>query len=165
MQCWKCGNEIKADVRFCPNCGEKIGDSETVSMGERGKFTWKKAVVIAVCLLVIAFIVKMVSKSDSERLVGTWVLVSRVSMGEERIIDEEKEVIFGEGDAIYDEDRALKGILDSYEVISWKIIRDGTLMFTDEWLYQYTVDYELSGNTLRLIDTDKDDCYSIWKKR
>ena len=30
MKCTKCGNEIKDDVKFCPNCGEEVKEEKKI---------------------------------------------------------------------------------------------------------------------------------------
>lgn len=165
MYCHKCGCEIKQKQKFCSNCGEAV--LQPAVPEQKSTFTGKTMVIAGgVCLLLIVFAaIKLVGKSDEERITGTWMLIEEKYDG--RQVDDNigGQLIFEEEGLIYDEEDVLRAQFSADTIVSWNIVDadKNTLILTNNWGEQFMAEYKFEGGKLEIFDDQK--TYSIWQKQ
>lgn len=115
-------------------------------------------------LALLLILVGCGGKDDSKKLTGTWTIQAETNNGITKAVETGEKVVLGGDGTVYDAEDYLRVeffcIHDA--IVSWKVITDGTLLFYDSYGDQYGVEYELSGNTLKLIYNDTS--YYTFKK-
>lgn len=78
MFCHKCGHEIKQNQKFCSNWGEAVLVNQVPE--KKSALTGKTMIIaVGICLFLAAFaVIKLMGKSDEERITGTWVLTEKM---------------------------------------------------------------------------------------
>lgn len=165
MYCGKCGCEVKQGQNFCPNCGGALGEQQV--HGKKTSFS-KSMIFLTIAaslFILIVAAVKLMGKSDEERIVGTWILVEEM-YGRGRLQTDKigAQLVF-EGDGmLYDEKDVLRAQLDAGTLISWNKVEDNNmLIFTNNWGEQFSAEYEFNGKKLKIIDSE--DVYTVWERQ
>lgn len=163
MYCGKCGCEVKQGQKFCPNCGGALGEQQI--HGEKTSFSKRMiflAIVAGLFVLIVAA-VKLIGKSDEERIVGTWILVEEMY---DRLQTNKigAQLVFEGNGMLYDEEDVLRAQLNSGTLTSWNKVEDNNiLIFTNNWGEQFSAEYEFDGKRLNIIDSE--DVYTVWERQ
>lgn len=165
MYCQKCGREIKQDQKFCSNCGEAILINQVPE--KKSALTGKEMVIAAgICLFLVVFaVIKLMGKSDEERITGTWVLVEEMYGGREENDKIGAQLILEKEGMVYDDKDVLRTQFSADTIVSWNIVDPdkNILILINNWGEQFMAEYTFEGEGLKILDGQ--DTYTIWKKQ
>lgn len=175
MFCKKCGHQLENEnASYCSNCGAPVKGTAASStesfvkekMQTVSNLDSRKKVFIALAIVAVIIIfatIKLSIKSDEERIVGTWIVIEEMYNGPQ-ISNYGNQVIFEKEGMVLDEEQFLRQLLSAGVVVSWHVLENNNmLVFTNDWGEQYSADYELKGNKLKIIKSEN--TYCVLKKQ